>query len=371
MKILVDKDALAKVLDEIAPIACRRTTLPILSTVLLSATATGATLTATDLEVRVTKRLDCTVVEAGATLLPCRTVTEWVGDCGEGEMEIEATDSDVSMRIPGHGKLKLKTLPVDEYVPAPECKASTVGEVDWAPLNKILACRARLGKDMDMERFRHVSIIVEDGRIMACASDRRRLGLIAITPVSLGKFRGEMLVHGKAAEMLADAGTVTFLQSDKHLLFNQDGSEWLFAKPNDRPVPWKAMVEGLVALGGCTVVREELLEAVRGAHCLRQLEGHVRILIESGDDVMLLAAQTPEGAFSARVATGRLLPWEPVEAPSDHLLSFLNAAKDDTVVFTFSEQARPMKLQIGDTTFINSVFPPSRKSVTQEAPVNA
>lgn len=346
----------AKALGLVAPIATRRTTLPVLSTILLEVGEPGgALITATDLDVRMTTCVtDCSVVEAGTVLLPAREVCEWLEHCGDGQMELQGDATELHMRIPGHGRLDLKTLAAEEFPPEIEAKAKLIANLDLAPLASILNCREK-SKDQNQERYRHVSLLVEDEQILACAVDGKRAGVIAIKPEAMGEFRGELLLNGTAADMLRDVGVVKFEQSPNHFLFSQPGNDWVFARINVSPTPWKQLFDKFEFKGGCTVLREELLEAVGGAHCLRRLEGYVRIRVEPGDGVMVLTAATPEGSFRATVAAEGVLPWPPTDVASEHVLGFLKACKVDAAKFMFQERG-PMKIELGEVTFINTTF---------------
>ena len=72
MKFSIEKDQILEALQKVQSIVGQRTTLPILSNVLLEAEDGKLTLTTTDMEVSVRTSLDADISESGSTTLPAR-----------------------------------------------------------------------------------------------------------------------------------------------------------------------------------------------------------------------------------------------------------------------------------------------------------
>ena len=77
MKISVKKDALLKALQKICNIIGTRTTLPVLANVLIETNEDGKlTFTTTDLELRISTRIEAEVTEPGTTTIPAKRFTD-------------------------------------------------------------------------------------------------------------------------------------------------------------------------------------------------------------------------------------------------------------------------------------------------------
>ena len=73
MKISIKKDALLKALQKICNIIGNKTTMPVIANVLIETGADGKlTMTTTDLELRISTRVEAEIAEPGATTIPAK-----------------------------------------------------------------------------------------------------------------------------------------------------------------------------------------------------------------------------------------------------------------------------------------------------------
>ncbi len=84
MKVTLERGALLKALGHVHRVVERRTTIPILSNVLVAAEGSSMLLKATDLDLEVTERLPADVGQPGATTLPAHILYEIVRKLPEG-----------------------------------------------------------------------------------------------------------------------------------------------------------------------------------------------------------------------------------------------------------------------------------------------
>ena len=80
MKLTVQKDNLLKGLQKVTNIIGSKSTLPVLANVMLEAENDRLILTTTDLEVRISTRIEAKVDEAGKTTIPAKRLITMVGD---------------------------------------------------------------------------------------------------------------------------------------------------------------------------------------------------------------------------------------------------------------------------------------------------
>ena len=115
MKISVTKDDLASGLQAVQNVVGARSTLPILSNVLLVAGAKRLELRATDLEVSVHASVPAEVEREGATSIPAKRLFGLVRETEATEIEIEVSDKEVATVQAGASKYKLNGIGADEY----------------------------------------------------------------------------------------------------------------------------------------------------------------------------------------------------------------------------------------------------------------
>ena len=117
MKILIERNTLLSALGHVTSVVERRTTIPILSNVLLSAADGSLELKATDLEREVVETTDADVAQAGSMTVPAHIIHEIVRKLSDGaqiSLELNADDGRLNLSS-GHANFTLQTLPGDEF----------------------------------------------------------------------------------------------------------------------------------------------------------------------------------------------------------------------------------------------------------------
>src|SRR4051812_15757103 len=92
MKLSISKEQLTQGLQAVQNVVATRTTLPVLSNVLLRADGDRLELTATDLDISVTTSVAATVKKPGATTLPAKKFFGIIRELGPQDIELEADD---------------------------------------------------------------------------------------------------------------------------------------------------------------------------------------------------------------------------------------------------------------------------------------
>src|SRR5258708_1434282 len=122
MNLTIAKEQLSNGLQSVQNIVSTRTTLPILSNVLLRAEGDRLELTATDLDVTITSSVEASVKKAGATTVPVKKLFGIVRELSNPEMEMEVDDKNVCSLRSGSSFFKIRGLGAEEVPPAPKFK---------------------------------------------------------------------------------------------------------------------------------------------------------------------------------------------------------------------------------------------------------
>ena len=117
MKLIVERAALLKGLSHVQSVVERRTTIPILSNVLLSAEAGRLSLSATDMDLEIIERVSVQIDREGRTTAPAHTLYDVVRKLREGaQVEIEARGERNAMVLrSGRSTFTLQCLPPEDY----------------------------------------------------------------------------------------------------------------------------------------------------------------------------------------------------------------------------------------------------------------
>ena len=117
MKVTLERSALLKALGHVHRVVERRTTIPILSNVLLNANGRTLGLKATDLDIEVTESIPADVAQAGATTLPAHTLYDIIRKLPEGaQVSLETTGENGQLLMrSGRSRFNLQSLPESDF----------------------------------------------------------------------------------------------------------------------------------------------------------------------------------------------------------------------------------------------------------------
>ncbi|MFH1141913.1 MAG: DNA polymerase III subunit beta [Chloroflexota bacterium] len=99
MKVSCSQEALGKALNIVGRAVAARSTLPIVTNVLLSAEATQLRLAATNLEIGINYKMPATVEETGAIAIPARLLTELVHSLPNERIDLEVLPHTLTMSV--------------------------------------------------------------------------------------------------------------------------------------------------------------------------------------------------------------------------------------------------------------------------------
>ncbi len=186
MKATIERANLLKSLGHVQSVVERRNTIPILSNVLIEASADGTIrLMATDLDLQVNEALAAVSVETpGATTVSAHTLFDIVRKLPEGT-QVSLTAADGKMQVvAARSRYSLNTLPRDDFPIIAEGDLPTRFELPAAALRQIID-KTRFAISTEETRyylngiFFHVS---DDGQpvLKAAATDGHRLARVTI-----------------------------------------------------------------------------------------------------------------------------------------------------------------------------------------------
>jgi DNA polymerase-3 subunit beta len=127
MKLTIERSDLLNALNHVQNIVERRTTIPILSNILMEASKGALRLTATDLDIEAVDTADAKVKQEGAITAPAGTLFDVVRKLPAGA-EIEMTLNPESQRLilkAGRSQFELPTLPAADFQTMPASEGST------------------------------------------------------------------------------------------------------------------------------------------------------------------------------------------------------------------------------------------------------
>src|SRR6185436_13875348 len=118
MNLTIAKDQLLAGLQSVQNVVSTRTTLPILSNVLLRADGSRLELTATDLDVTISSSVEATVKKPGATTVPVKKLFGIARELAGTELDLEVDDKNVCSVRSAASFFKIRGLGPEEFPPA-------------------------------------------------------------------------------------------------------------------------------------------------------------------------------------------------------------------------------------------------------------
>ena len=210
MRLVIERSELMRALGHVTSVVERRTTIPILSNVLLKAIGTSLELKATDLEREVVEAVSANVEQPGAITVPAHILHDIVRKLPDGaEVEIvrDAEKERLSLRA-GHARFSLQTIAADDF---PDLAAGELGHSFEMPASdlKSLIEKTRFAISTEETRYYLNGIYLhatESGgkpRLRAVATDGHRLAQVELPLPSGAKGMPGVIVPRKTVLELA------------------------------------------------------------------------------------------------------------------------------------------------------------------------
>src|SRR5215217_7763722 len=219
MNLTIAKDQIMNGLQAVQNVVSTRTTLPILSNVLMRASEGRVEFTATDLDVTVSCSVEASVQKPGATTIPVKKLFGIIRELTSPEIEIETDDKNVTIIRAGSSFFKIRGLAAEEFPPLPKFKDDKRVAVPQEKLRGMLK-KTSFAISTDESRYvlNGIFLSLKDHKITMVATDGRRLALVDEEADVAEASQGEFIVPTKAVNelgrLLQEKGDVEIKFSD-------------------------------------------------------------------------------------------------------------------------------------------------------------
>ena len=177
MKFSVSKEKLLEGLQTVQNVVSTRTTLPILSNVLIRAEDGHVEFTATDLDVTIACKVEAKVTKPGETTLPVKKLFGIVRELN-GEIDIEVDDKNVASIRSGSSFFKLVGAAEDEFPPLPKLDAAKTYTIGQGIFREMVRCTCyAASRDESRPMLNGVLLSFKDAKLAVVATDGRRMAL--------------------------------------------------------------------------------------------------------------------------------------------------------------------------------------------------
>jgi len=363
MKLTCGRDDLASKLGLAGRGVSSRTTVQILSGILVSVGGGGVRLASTDMEISLRVSLAAEVDGEGSVVLPGRLLGEIVRLLPSPEVELEyrAEDGMAHLRS-GPAAFSLHTYSAEDFPRLPEVDPAALFTVEReAFLDTIRRVSRSASRDESRPVLTGILVRFEDGKLVMAATDSYRLS-VKETGISQGPSAAvEAIVPARALAELqricqSPEGTpIEIGLQENQVVFVADGVI-LTARRIDGQFPNYRQLLPETFENELRLPRQELVDVVRRARLMVQRNSPVRLRFEEGQ--LTVSAQTQDvGEAHETMPISYAGDALEIGFNADFLLDGLESVGDETVRLKLISPLRPGMIHGESDDFLYLIMP--------------
>ena len=360
MKFTVAKDKLLEGLQTVQNVVSTRTTLPILSNVLIRAENGALHFTTNDLDVGMSCSVEAKIEKPGGTTIPARRLAGIVKELPASEVSVEVDGKNVASLSCGPSFFKMMCLPEDEFPALPKLEKAKAFTLPQKVLKDALR-KTSYGISTDETRYVLNGILFsfKENKLTLVATDGRRLALVDIEAEFPRSNEVDVVVPAKCItelqRILGDEGDVKLAVGENHVSF-EAGGRLLVSKLIEGNYPNYRQVIPAESRERITIERELLLNAVRRVSLLSSEKSNSVKLIFTKNNLEI-AANTPDiGEAHESLAISYKSKDFSVAFNPIFLQDPLRALTEDEIHLEVSDEMSPGVIKIG-TPFLYVLMP--------------
>lgn len=360
MKFSISKEVFLEGLQKVQHVVSSRTTLPILSNVLIVAQDGRIVFTTTDLDVGITGSVEAEIEKEGATTLPAKRLVSIVRELPSSEVEVTVDSKNYATIKSGPSKFKIIGLSESEFPPLPDFAEAKSFKIPQLELKEGLK-KTSFAISTDETRYVLNGIFASfrEGKLALVATDGRRLAMADMELEYPASHETDVIIPSKAIQeiqrLLGDSGDVDVKLSDSQVSFTI-GDTFLASKliegnyPNYRQVIPGDSNERVV------ISREHLLETTRRVAILSSDKSN-SVKLSFTENQIEVSANSPDiGEAQEVLEVAYTGPDMQIAFNPEFLQAPLRALDDDNVYLDLIDEMSPGVLRI-DGSFLYVLMP--------------
>ena len=341
MELRLRRDLFLAELSPMQGIVERRTTIPVLSHILLKARSKSLQLAATDLDVSLTSAVPAEVESEGSLAVQAKKFTEIVRSVVADEVKLKVEDERSLVVQAGKARFRIHGLPAADFPSLPTVDGKAKMELPLSALRRLVSkiIFAVSGED---SRFQLSGALfkIKAKTLELVATDGHRLALIESPHEFKGASEDSVLVPRKALQELLRMegdGNVVFKRGEHHLSFSV-GAREMTCRVLEGSFP---DYDRVISRGNDKKVilgRKSLAEAVRRVAIMTgERNRGVRLEFAAGE--VAIAAANPDlgdasESLGCEIAGGEVK----IGLNPDYLGHFLDAVETDKVLLELKDE---------------------------------
>ena len=240
MKFTITREKLHEALGAVAASIPTKTTLPVLSNILVEASKDGLRLSGTDLDIAVSTIIPAQVDQEGATTLPARKLVEIVRELPSAAIRFTSSGEQRMQIECGRSRFKLLGLSRDEFPAFPAVKFDGGWKVAAKGLQKLIGHVAFAASTEESRPILNgVLWELRSDRMRMVATNGHRLARMDV-PLQSSSGQADLIVPPKALEQIrrlfGPDEAIEIARSDNYLGFRSTGTQ-IYTRLIEGPYP--------------------------------------------------------------------------------------------------------------------------------------
>jgi DNA polymerase-3 subunit beta len=360
LRVTCNRDELVRQLSVVSRALSMRSTVQILSGVLLEASGEQLALAATDMELSLQVGLGSQVEGEGRVVVPGRLLVELARLLPPDDVAITHRPEDGVVEVTcGAAHYKLHTYGVEDFPRLPDASAATLFTVDRAAL---VGTAVKVSRSASRDESRPVltGILVrfEPGKLVMAATDAYRLS-VKQTPLEAEAPELEAIVPARALVELGriaqGGGELQLGVHENQVVFTTDGTV-LTTRRIDGQFPNYSQLFPETFEHELAIPRDELLDVVRRTAVMSQRNSPLRLRFAEGE--LTVSVQTQE-LGEARESMPVPFSGEPLEIGfnPDFLREGIESVEEDELRLKLISPLRPAVIEVESEDFSYLIMP--------------
>ncbi len=352
MRFDTTKEVLIKGIQEVQSAINPKTTLPILSNILMETGKDVLSLTATDLDIGIVSTIPVKTASEGVITVPAKKFFDIIKELPDGEVSISVKKNNLVHIECVSCLFKIMGLPKDEFPQLPDFKDRDSIMMQRARLKKMFSMTSfAISRDETRYVLNGVLFVIKPTYIRIIATDGRRLAMVEEKNQSPKTHEKKVIIPAKTitelSKLLGDEGEVKICFGNNQVLFDM-GSTKVVSRliegefPNYEQVIPKEVKEKVL------IAKARFLSATKRAALFTNPDS-LAVKVELSKDKMVLSKNAPYiGEAREEIGVDYKGKDLAIGFNPDYLIDALKNISDEMVPFEVMDAEKPGVIRIGN-----------------------
>lgn len=360
LKFDTTKDVLIKGIQDVQNAINPKTTLPILSNILIETEKDNISLTATDLDIGITSNIQVKPGTEGAITIPAKKFFDIIKELPDGDVSVSVKKNNLVHIECQNCLFKIMGLPKDEFPQLPDFKDKDSITMQRARLKKMISMTSfAVSRDETRYVLNGVLFIIKPAYIRMIATDGRRLAMVEEKTQTPKTQERKVIIPAKAiaelGKLLGEEGEVKICFGNNQVLFDM-GNTRVVSRLIEGEFPNYEQVMPKEVKDKMGIPRAKFLAATKRAALFTNPDS-LAVKIELSKDKMVLSKSAPYIGEAREEITvdykGKDLS---IGFNPDYLVDALKNISEEMVNFEVSDAEKPGVIRIG-SEYVYVVLP--------------